>query len=160
MPGIAGDSTKTAETQRTRNASQTKEATRNASQKVKTEHKGEQHKQGIRFAACSPNRTVWPSGLRRWLQAPVRKGVGSNPTAVISTEREVVWQAELVDHLHEVPHRLACALDMCMSGPRKLCYLQHRYREASRGRLKQLHRVARRSETTDNHETIMPKCPA
>ena len=25
--------------------------------------------------------TVWPSGLRRWLQAPVRKGVGSNPTA-------------------------------------------------------------------------------
>ena len=29
------------------------------------------------------NRTVWPSGLRRWLKAPVRKGVGSNPTAVI-----------------------------------------------------------------------------
>ena len=28
--------------------------------------------------------TVWPSGLRRWLQAPVRKGVGSNPTAVTS----------------------------------------------------------------------------
>ena len=26
--------------------------------------------------------TVWPSGPRRWLQAPVRKGVGSNPTAV------------------------------------------------------------------------------
>ena len=33
-----------------------------------------------RFASCS--RTVWPSGLRRWLQAPVRKGVGSHPTAV------------------------------------------------------------------------------
>ena len=29
------------------------------------------------------DKTVWPSGLRRWLQAPVRKGVGSNPTAVI-----------------------------------------------------------------------------
>ena len=28
------------------------------------------------------NMTVWPSGLRRWLQAPVCKGVGSNPTAV------------------------------------------------------------------------------
>ena len=28
-------------------------------------------------------KTVWPSGLRRWLQAPVRKGVGSNPTAVM-----------------------------------------------------------------------------
>ena len=26
--------------------------------------------------------TVWPSGLWRWLKAPVRKGVGSNPTAV------------------------------------------------------------------------------
>ena len=28
------------------------------------------------------NKTVWPSGLRRWLKAPFRKGVGSNPTAV------------------------------------------------------------------------------
>ena len=31
---------------------------------------------------CTHTWTVWPSGLRRWLQAPVRKGVGSNPTAV------------------------------------------------------------------------------
>ena len=38
-----------------------------------------------RLAQPTPSgRTVWPSGLRRWLQAPVRKGVGSNPTAVIS----------------------------------------------------------------------------
>ena len=28
------------------------------------------------------SRTVWPSGLRHWLQVPVRKGVGSNPTVV------------------------------------------------------------------------------
>ena len=35
----------------------------------------------LRFDSASS--TVWPSGLRRWLQAPVRKGVGSNPTAVI-----------------------------------------------------------------------------
>ena len=35
------------------------------------------------FALCCRHfKTVWPSGLRRWLQAPVRKGVGSNPTAV------------------------------------------------------------------------------
>ena len=27
-------------------------------------------------------KTLWPSGLRRWLKAPVRKGVGSNPTGV------------------------------------------------------------------------------
>ena len=26
--------------------------------------------------------TVWPSGLRRWLKTPFRKGVGSNPAAV------------------------------------------------------------------------------
>ena len=32
-----------------------------------------------------PSKTVWPSGVRRWLQAPIRKGVGSNPTAVIFT---------------------------------------------------------------------------
>ena len=32
----------------------------------------------------APSMTVWPSGLRRWLQAPVRKGVDSNPTAVTS----------------------------------------------------------------------------
>ena len=25
---------------------------------------------------------LWPSGLRRWLKAPFRKGVGSNPTGV------------------------------------------------------------------------------
>ena len=29
------------------------------------------------------SKTVWPSSLRRWLKAPFRKGVGSNPTAVI-----------------------------------------------------------------------------
>ena len=32
--------------------------------------------------ALAVRMTVWPSGLRRWLKAPVRKGVGSNPTAV------------------------------------------------------------------------------
>ena len=28
------------------------------------------------------SKTLWPSGLRRWLKAPFRKGVGSNPTGV------------------------------------------------------------------------------
>ena len=32
--------------------------------------------------AYKASKTVWPSGLRRWLEAPFRKGVGSNPTAV------------------------------------------------------------------------------
>ena len=35
------------------------------------------------FAVLLHVKTVWPSGLRRWLKAPFRKGVGSNPTAVI-----------------------------------------------------------------------------
>ena len=34
-------------------------------------------------------KTVWPSGLRRWLKAPFRKGVGSNPTAVILMQYRV-----------------------------------------------------------------------
>ena len=42
--------------------------------------------------------TVWPSGLRRWLQAPVRKGVGSNPTAVILCNRGVLHAALLRVH--------------------------------------------------------------
>ena len=33
--------------------------------------------------------TNWPSGLRRWLQAPVLKGVGSNPTAVTFRPRPI-----------------------------------------------------------------------
>ena len=28
------------------------------------------------------NMTVWPSGLRRWLEAPVRRSVGANHTSV------------------------------------------------------------------------------
>ena len=28
-------------------------------------------------------KTLWPSGLRRWLKAPFRKGEGSDPTGVI-----------------------------------------------------------------------------
>ena len=32
------------------------------------------------------DRTLWPSGLRHWLKAPVRKGVSSNPTGVMKAE--------------------------------------------------------------------------
>ena len=39
--------------------------------------------------------TVWPSGLRRWLQAPVREGVGSNPTAVTFSFTEVNMAARM-----------------------------------------------------------------
>ena len=41
------------------------------------------------------NMTVWPSGLRRWLQAPVRKGVGSNPTAVSLRTNDSVLSCRL-----------------------------------------------------------------
>ena len=44
------------------------------------------------IAMTSEYMTVWPSGLRRWLQAPVRKGVGSNPTAVtLDDERHAAY---------------------------------------------------------------------
>ena len=36
-----------------------------------------------RVVRLLPLKTVWPSGLRRWLKAPFRKGAGSNPAAVI-----------------------------------------------------------------------------
>ena len=55
----------------------------------------------ILLAEFIPDKTVWPSGLRRWLKAPVRKGVGSNPTAV-------TWKshARLLDQTqYDVPHR-------------------------------------------------------
>ena len=41
-------------------------------------------------------KTVWPSGLRRWLQAPVRKGVGSNPTAVINISCGPLVEIEVI----------------------------------------------------------------
>ena len=42
----------------------------------------------------SPNMTVWPSGLRRWLKAPFRKGVGSNPTAVICIDLSYIGRKD------------------------------------------------------------------
>ena len=41
-------------------------------------------------------KTVWPSGLRRWLKAPVRKGVGSNPTAVIALKHDLDDRSSVV----------------------------------------------------------------
>ena len=62
------------------------------------------------------DRTVWPSGLRRWLKAPVRKGVGSNPTAVTfpptllcgSTSYSITWFSPTVS-LHSARTHRACA---------------------------------------------------
>ncbi len=58
-----------------------------------------------------PQLTVWPSGLRRWLQAPVRKGVGSNPTAVIAEHLAHVRhvQAKRPMSPWPKPHTLAVA---------------------------------------------------
>ena len=60
------------------------------------------------------SRTVWPSGLRRWLKAPFRKGVGSNPTAVTcpghirayaeARIRAVVIAQSLAPRPHAAPH--------------------------------------------------------
>ena len=42
---------------------------------------------------------AWPSGLRRWFKAPVRKGVGSNPTAANDFTYRIVFLPELVTSL-------------------------------------------------------------
>jgi hypothetical protein len=36
-----------------------------------------------RNATTQNSKAAWPSGLRRGIQAPIRKGEGSNPSAVI-----------------------------------------------------------------------------
>ena len=58
-------------------------------------------------------KTVWPSGLRRWLKAPVRKGVGSNPTAVIcypsliyDTHTHLSMMCRYASHLQPPPRPL------------------------------------------------------
>ena len=48
--------------------------------------------------------TVWPSGLRRWLKAPFRKGVGSNPTAVI--RYDLRHPMHMCWHMEGGPHGL------------------------------------------------------
>ena len=50
-------------------------------------------------------KTLWPSGLRRWLKAPVRKGVGSNPTAVnlLKKLREIYYLMEKLPGGFEPP---------------------------------------------------------
>ena len=72
----------------------------------------------INFSDCSlltPSRifrmlhmTVWPSGLRRWLQAPIRKGVGSNPTAVtlLAMLRHTLPAHQLM-HVQHAPYTLS-----------------------------------------------------
>ena len=55
----------------------------------------------VLLATC---KTLWPSGLRRWLKAPVRKGVGSNPTGV--TSFRIVRIFVLVSECHPPPNLL------------------------------------------------------
>ena len=47
---------------------------------------------------CVNCKNLWPSGLRRWLQAPVRKGARSNPTAV--TAFALNWEPANVQQQH------------------------------------------------------------
>ena len=59
---------------------------------------------GKQREGSNTTRTVWPSGLRRWLKAPFRKGVGSNPTAVNAAISCFFPQAGLpAQGLHRAP---------------------------------------------------------
>ena len=53
------------------------------------------------------SKAVWPSGLRRWLQALIRKGVGSNPTAVILQVRQTLWEAYRENKMRRSPELAA-----------------------------------------------------
>ena len=66
--------------------------------------------------------TIWPSGLRRWLKAPFRKGVGSNPTAVTRNA------AARRKFRHSDPRwRDACAdQTFRLAGPLPRSYFRHR----------------------------------
>ena len=63
------------------------------------------HNVALQHLRCCPIKTVWPSGLRRWLQVPVRKGVGSNPTAVS------LFNVKLQKLVHG-----SCGIFHCMQG--------------------------------------------
>ena len=66
-------------------------------------------------------RTLWPSGLRRWLEAPFRKGVGSNPTGVIlfgSILRHYVLHTWSGPYIQRAPANLGpcrCFTDCCLA---------------------------------------------
>ena len=45
--------------------------------------------------SAAATKTVWPSGLRRWLKAPFRKGAGSNPAAVILLKTATYWHTQI-----------------------------------------------------------------
>ena len=53
-------------------------------------------------AAAAAKMTVLPSGLRRWLQAPVRKGMGSNPRAVRSRDGQLPLWPESYRHMSAI----------------------------------------------------------
>ena len=69
-------------------------------------------------------KTVWPSGLRRWLKAPFRKGVGSNPTAVILIQYGVFGMHDVCTLAGSGLVGLAAVWPMwqsgiCVTGPEK-----------------------------------------
>ena len=81
---------------------------------------------GDKNVLCQYNMTVWPSGLRRWLQAPVRKGVGLNPTDVTCYAASLCYLMAhgaachmlflLSQRWHENTHRGARAHDRKVKG--------------------------------------------
>ena len=58
---------------------------------------------------------MWPSGLRRWLKAPFRKGVGSNFTAVIPTHQtdRCRW-SQAWTFFPDTPPFFSCCFWMCL----------------------------------------------
>ena len=76
-------------------------------------------KQRIASGRLAPvNKTVWPSGLRCWLQAPVRKGVGSNPTAVIAIASHQILFGKIWEGGKHTIRQMQQSLQICFHNGR------------------------------------------
>jgi hypothetical protein len=80
------------------------------------------------------SRTLWPSGLRRWLKAPFRKGVGSNPTGVISfgliLRHDVlhIWSGPYIQRAPATLGPCRCFANAALRRPRPACKCQPQQR--------------------------------
>ena len=114
--------------------------------------------------------TVWPSGLRRWLKAPFRKGVGSNPTAVTFPGAFVRTAVALSRHFHST-YTGACRLASdCKQKAQAhgllggfsldYCYTQQNFQATSRVSIP--HHTTSNTESkpwkADSSTEILPQC--
>jgi hypothetical protein len=95
-----------------------------------------------------PN-TLWPSGLRRWLKAPFRKGVGSDPTGVILfgliLRHDVLhtWSGPYIQRAPATLRPCHCLANCCLAHTTPgICFSQGAIRLCGRQKQHRLHQLA------------------